>query len=86
MQAAIWLIFGAGCIVLISAVAAKSRRPLFAVLGSALLGAGGLAAVNLLSPYTGIALGLNWVTGFVAAVLSLPGIITLLLLRLFLHI
>lgn len=74
------------CLVAVGRCAAKSERPLLGALGSALLGAGSLAAVNLLSGYTGVSIGLNLITSFVAVVLSLPGVVSLLLLRLLLHI
>lgn len=77
---------GALCIAAVGRAAAKSEKPVRGALASALLGAGSLAAVNLLSQYTGVAIGLNPAASFVAVVLSLPGVLTLLLVRLALHI
>ncbi|MDL2215683.1 pro-sigmaK processing inhibitor BofA family protein [Ruminococcaceae bacterium OttesenSCG-928-N02] len=84
----VYIFVAAGLITLfsVSAVASKSRRPVLTSLGSALLGAGGLAVVNLLGGFTGVVLPVNFVTGFTAAVLSLPGVITLLIMQLFMHV
>ena len=68
-------------IVFVSLAAARSKLPLATGLGSAISGVGALAAVNLLSAYTGVSIALNFVTAFVAVVLSVPGVVTLLLLR-----
>ena len=45
-------------------------------------GALGLAAVNLLSPITGVAIALNGFSLAAVGILGFPGVITLLLLRL----
>lgn len=80
----VYIFIGAGVLTLfaVSTVASKTRHPFLTSVGSALLGAGGLAAVNLLGAVTGVSLPVNLVSGFVAAVLSLPGVITLLLMQL----
>ena len=64
------------CTVAVGRAAAAGRRPLSALFGSALCGAAGLAA-----PLTGVSLPLNPLTGFAAAVLGLPGVVTLLFLQ-----
>mgnify|MGYP001861316470 CR=1 FL=1 len=69
------------CTVAVGRAAAAGRRPLSALFGSALCGAAGLAVVALLSPLTGVSLPLNPLTGFAAAVLGLPGVVTLLFLQ-----
>ncbi len=79
----IFAVGGGLTLLLVSYFASKTRHPFFTGVSSAVLGAGGLAAVNLLAPVTGVALPANLVTGFVAAVLSLPGVIALLLIKFF---
>ena len=59
----------------------KSKRPVRGLLGSALQGACALAAVNVTGMFTGVSLGINVFTGAVSAVLGVPGVITLLLLK-----
>ena len=58
----------------------KTGKPLRAILGGALQGASALAAVNVTGLLTGVSLGLNALSGL-ACLLGVPGIITLLLLR-----
>lgn len=62
----------------------RARRPLRTALGSAALGAGALAAVNLMAGYTGVTIALNYATSFVAVVLGAPGVVLMLALRLIL--
>lgn len=73
-----------GCVAVIFWCAWHQRRPLRTLLAGALCGLGALALVALLAPATGVELPLNRFTAFVAAVLGLPGVVTLLLLRLLL--
>lgn len=80
----IYLIAAAACVLLMARCAAHQKHPLRAILASALCGVGGFGAVALLAPYTGVELPLNQFTGFVAAVLGLPGVISLLLLQIIL--
>ena len=73
----------------VSAVAAalaaiRHRRPLRRVGLSALCGCCALGLVNALSGWTGVSIALNGVTAFVSVVLGGPGIILLLVVRLFL--
>lgn len=76
---------GAGiCLLVIGRCAARQRRPLRALLAGAVCGVGALALLGLLEPMTGVSLPLNRFTGFVAAVLGVPGVTALLLLRLML--
>ncbi len=75
---------GVGIAVLIGAV--KTGRPVRALLGSALQGASALAAVNVTGMFTGVSLGLNALSGIACAALGVPGVITLLLLKLIFEI
>ena len=81
MSPLMWAV-GSGCLLAVARAAAAGRYPVRSVLAGALCGLSGLAAVALLSPYTGVTLPLNAFTGFVAAVLGLPGVILLLLIPL----
>lgn len=71
---------GAGLSVLIGAI--KTGRPIRSLLGSALQGASALAAVNVTGMFTGVSLGLNALSGIACAAAGVPGVITLLLLKL----
>ncbi|EFB75644.1 pro-sigmaK processing inhibitor BofA family protein [Subdoligranulum variabile] len=78
-----WCLVGAGVsLVVVGRCAAHQRHPLRALLGAAICGLGTLALLALLEPLTGVALPLNRLTGFVAVVLGMPGVIALLLLQL----
>lgn len=76
------LVLGGICLLAVARTAAAGQHPVRSVLAGAVCGVAGLAAVALLSPYTGVTLPLNAFTGFVAAVLGLPGVILLLVLPL----
>lgn len=76
------LVPGGLCLLLVARAAAAGHRPVRTLLAGAVCGVAGLAAVALLAPYTGVSLPLNAFTGFVAAVLGLPGVILLLLIPL----
>lgn len=78
------VVLGAGVLGLLAVAhgASRQRHPVLAVIAGALCGMAGLSAVALLAPMTGIRLPLNGMTGFFAAVLGLPGVITLLVLQL----
>lgn len=60
----------------------RTRHPFRRALASAACGVAALGAVNLLSAYTGISLAINYATAFAAVVLGMPGVVTLLVLRL----
>lgn len=74
------LIAAALCLLVVARCAARQRHPIRALLGGAVCGMAGLAALALLAPLTGVSLPLNRFTGFTAAVLGLPGVVTLVLL------
>ena len=72
----------AALLVLMGFVASRHKRPLRTVFASALAGASALGAVNMLAPFTGVALAMGWFSSFMAVVLGVPGVITMLLLNL----
>ena len=81
VQILLWCIaIGGGIALLIGAF--KTGRPVRTLLGSALQGASALAAVNVTGMFTGVSLGLNALSGIACAALGVPGVITLLLLKL----
>ena len=73
---------GAGILLAVVIALFRSGRPVRGLLGSSVQGICALAAVNGAGTFTGVSLGLNWLTGGVCAVLGIPGVITLLLLKL----
>lgn len=85
-QLVFWGLIAAGAAaaaaVLIAAV--RSGRPVRALLASAAQGLCALGVVDLAAAFTSVSLGAGWFTVGVSAVLGLPGVIGLLLLRLIL--
>ena len=81
-----WWIWGGAalCLLVPGRCAAHQRHPIRTLLGAAVCGLGAMAVLALLEPMTGVSLPLNRFTGFVAVVLGVPGVITLLLFQLLL--
>ena len=85
MSAWSWIllgIFGGGGLLAVLIALLKSGRPIRRLLTTAVQGICALAAVNVAGMFTGVTLGLGWLTGGVAAVLGLPGVVGLLIGRL----
>lgn len=82
-----WPVWAAAAAALLAVgfAAAHHRRPAGAALSSAVAGIAALGAVNMLAPFTGVGLALNWFTSFAAVVLGVPGVICLLAMRLLLR-
>ena len=72
------------CLLVVLQVYIRAKRPLITAFSSILLGSCGLGIVWLSSSLTGITLGLNLHTILTSTILGLPGVITLLGLRLIL--
>lgn len=75
------------CVAAVTAVtvlvgAVKTGHPIRALFGSALQGACALAAVNVTGMFTGVSLGLNLLSGIACAAAGVPGVATLLFLKL----
>ena len=87
MSGAAWPVWAAAAAVLLAVglAAARHRRPAGAALSSAVAGVAALGAVNMLAPFTGVGLALNWFTSFAAVVLGAPGVSCLLAMRLMFH-
>ncbi len=47
----------------------------------AIWGLGSLCAVNISAAFTGVSLGFGWLSGGIAAILGVPGVVGLLLLN-----
>lgn len=77
----IFLIFAAAALVCVSAGFSRTRHPLTNAAKSAVSGLSAMLMVNLVSSYTGCYIAVNRATVFVSTVLSLPGVICLLLLK-----
>ncbi len=75
-------VLGGGGLLAVIVALVRSGRPLRGLISTALQGLCALAAVNVTGMFTGVTLGLGWVTGTVAALLGLPGVVGLLLSRL----
>ena len=79
----VWIMAGVSAAA-VSLAACGQRRPLRRAGLSALCGCCALGLVNVLSAHTGVAIALNYATAFVTAVLGVPGVVLLLVLRPFL--
>ncbi len=77
----IYLLFALGCITAVSYGFTKCRHPLLAAAKSSATGVGAMLLVNLCSGYTGTYIAVNTATVFISAVLSLPGVVGILLLK-----
>ena len=72
-----------GVIALAVAVALiKSGKPIRGLVGSGAQGICALAAVNIAGAFTGVSLGLNLLTMLSCVVLGIPGVVTMLILKL----
>ncbi len=77
----IYIIFAAVCIVMVCFAFSLSRHPVINAAKSAVSGLSAMLLVNLVSGYTGCYIRVNTATVFVSTVLSLPGVLALLLLK-----
>lgn len=59
----------------------KSEKPVLFALKSAVTGISALLFVNITSNFTGCYIAVNYYTAFMATVLSLPGVISLLIVN-----
>ena len=76
----LWTLAGVmGLFVLIGA--ARNGRPVRSLLSSGTQGLCALGLVNLLSGFTGVALGAGWLAAGVSFALGIPGVIGLLVVK-----
>ncbi len=78
--ALLYTVFGAAALWIVI-VAVRTRKPVRSLLKSTVQGASALAAVNVAGAFTGVSLGINWLSGVACVSLGVPGVITLLLLK-----
>ena len=81
LMVVLWCVAGGIALTMLIALF-RSGTPLRGLLGCTLQGACALAAVNVAGMFTGVSLGINLFSGVTCAVLGVPGVITLLLLKL----
>lgn len=80
MEVVCWCVAAVSSLaVLIGAI--KAGRPVRRLLGGALQGVCAVAAVNVTGAFTGVSLGLNALTGGFCLLGGVPGVVTLLLLK-----
>ena len=60
----------------------RSGKPIRGLVGTGAQGICALAAVNVAGAFTGVSLGLNLLSGLSCVVLGIPGVVTLLFLKL----
>lgn len=78
----IWVyIVGGAVAVAVFVAACFTKKPIRSLLTSAMQGICAMAAVNVLSVFSGVTVGLTVFTTYMATVLGLPGVITLLCLQ-----
>lgn len=76
----------AGLIVIAMLVALiKTKKPVRALVGSGVQGICALAAVNVAGIFTGVSLGLNLLTGLCCLILGIPGVISLLIIKIIMN-
>ena len=79
LQILLWVIGGAVALF-------RSRKPVRGLVGSGAQGICALAAVNIAGAFTGVSLGLNLFTGIACIVLGIPGVITMLVVKLIMNV
>ena len=85
LQILLWVIGGAIAIAVCVALF-RSRKPVRGLVGSGAQGICALAAVNIAGAFTGVSLGLKLLTGIACIVLGIPGVITLLVVKLIMNV
>ncbi len=76
------LIIMAITLIVISFFISKTKHPVLTALKSSIMGIASLLLVNLTSSVTGCYIMINIYSAFIASVLSLPGVIALVFMRL----
>lgn len=80
MQIALWILGGSIALAVLMA-AVRTGKPLRRLTASGVQGLCALGLVDVLGAFTGVSLGFSWFTTGVSAVLGIPGVVCLLLLR-----
>ncbi len=76
-----WYIVGGAVALAVLIGAILTRRPVRALFSSALQGIAALAAVNAVSMFSGVTLGVTWFSAAVCGCLGIPGAVMLLILQ-----
>jgi inhibitor of the pro-sigma K processing machinery len=71
------------CLFLIGKILAWPIKLLFKLLVNAVLGAILLLVVNFVGSYFNFSLGINWITALIAGFFGIPGVIFLIIFKLF---
>ena len=80
LQVVLWCALGV--VVAVMAVGLiRTKRPIEGLISSGLQGLCALAAVDLAGMFTGVSIGFGWLSLGTSALLGVPGVIALLLLR-----
>ena len=83
MSLGMWIAVGiVGSAVALAVIIALSGKPIRGLVGTGAQGICALAAVNVAGAFTGVSLGLNLLSGLSCVVLGIPGVVTLLFLKL----
>lgn len=72
-----------GCVVVVCVLraAVRSRKPVRRLLASGAQGLCALGLVNVVGTFTGVSLGVGWLTAGTCFALGIPGVVSLLLLK-----
>lgn len=85
MSLGLWIAVGiVGGVITLAVIIAlfRSGKPIRGLVGSSAQGICALAAVNVAGAFTGVSLGLGLLSGLSCVVLGIPGVVTLLFLKL----
>ncbi|MEG2923533.1 MAG: pro-sigmaK processing inhibitor BofA family protein [Oscillospiraceae bacterium] len=77
----VMLFIALSSVLFVAVTASRSKRPMLRGVASAMCGIAALGTVNLLAPFTDVGLLLNYASAFIAVVLSVPGVVMMLILR-----
>lgn len=72
---------GIGTLVAVFTSMFRSGKPLRRLFGSCVQGLCAIAAVNVAAMFTGVSLGFSWLSTGTCAALGVPGVVTMLLLK-----
>ena len=76
-----WIAVGVVAAVAVIVAAVRGKKPLRQLAAGAVQGLCALAAVNVAGAFTGVSLGIGWLSLAAAGLLGIPGVTTLLLLQ-----
>ena len=77
----VWIVTGVAAAIAVLCAACRGGKPLRKLAGGAIQGVCALAAVNVAGAFTGVSLGLGWLSLAAAGLLGIPGVAGLLFLQ-----